>query len=271
MSPADASHQSVNQGIHGNRIFTEVTEDTGGVAAGVSPPSQDKELVLRQLLERDPPLNEYIRELFSHSKAVLAATFALEWFGEASTILPFTRWVKAYRTMVGVDGPQGWKRVSQVVGGWGETPDHWWDKFYFVSEEDAEVEFLWWWDRMRSLPNANPLEYALRLADAKPLGLRKAVTRERSKKYPRFISLCGYLQSTVGPRTPIALPVENIAELLDVRPMSVCRYRLWATEDEYLTKVKAHSHRPNGGGQAAEYLFDLTLFPKAFHNREPDE
>lgn len=264
--------ESVNQGFQAFTAVKDLTDPTGGEAAGgvaeqhqiqsseTDPPRTGGPLAA--LLSASPPLPEYITGLFNHSR-VLLAPLLLGRGTWMSPVFPFVRYAKAHPAITDLPADQAWRAVRTVVLGWRKKePDYWWEAHFCVTEEDAEVEFLHWWDNLRSLPNADPLEYALQLADATPLRLLKEVVAKRSKKYPRFVSFAFHLQRNIGPRTPIFLPIVRIGLLLGVEPMTISRYRKWADQDGYLRKVKPAAYRPKGGGEAATYLFDLTMFPQ---------
>ena len=215
------------------------------------------------MLAAGPRFGEYIAGLFSLRDHLLGGGVGQPRAAWQSTVRPLARWVKAYPECELLTGPQGWAAVERVVAGWppDRCPAGWWETYFYVTAEDAEVEFLHWREHMRSTPTADPLSYALALADARPLTPGGAVAAKRSKGYPRFVSLCGWLQRGVGPRTPIYLPVHAVGGLLGVAGMSVSRYRGWAVADGYLAAVGKGFHRPGGPGRADSFRFALDRFP----------
>lgn len=234
--------------------------DTGGggkteeedAREGKEEPTYSPEGPLFALLDSNPTLPDYITGLFSRGDVIRGVL--LDW---QTPMLSFVRWAKSHPDMAAQAATGAWGLVASVVKRWkGAGPDYWWSRHFGVTEEDAEVQFLHWWTRVRSLPTADPLEYALALADECPLRLRAEVAaRARSKNYPRFVGLCGYLQRNVGSRRPIFFDGARAGELLGVTKMSVSRYCGWAVEDAYLVKV-----RESSPGRCAEYKFDLSRF-----------
>jgi hypothetical protein len=130
-----------------------------------------------------------------------------------------------------------------------------------VGRDDAEAEFLGAWDKIRYLPGYSPLRCALEHARHTTLRLKEEVAQKRPAGYPLFVTLAGWLQVGMGDRD-ILLPVEEVAELLHVQPVTVSRYRRWAVLDGYLKEVKPYEFRGKGrGGKATECRFDVSLFP----------
>src|SRR5262249_25123370 len=94
----------------------------------------------------------------------------------------------------------------------------------------------------------------------KPLQPSDDEAARRTDGYARFVSIAGWLQVGMG-NCPIMLPVEKLAHILEVTPMTVSRYRQWGIEDGYLKEVKPHTfHGKAKGGKATEFVFDVSLF-----------
>jgi hypothetical protein len=91
--------------------------------------------------------------------------------------------------------------------------------------------------------------------------LPERIAKRRPAGYASFISLAGWLQVVAGDR-PIMVPVEDTAEILEVDPSCISRYRRWAVEDGFLKEVGAYE-RPQGRrkGKATEFRFAVSLFP----------
>jgi hypothetical protein len=266
------SHLDVNQGFQGSQVFKDCKGNTcpvAGTGQEFSQPQPEvprptREELLRGAVDRD--------SLADLMKAIFEAS--LENYGDfdranrdewQSDMLPVVRWLRSLPTLAKLDAPAAWKNVAKVVQGWrGKTCDQWWIAYIGIGEEDAQVEFLHWWDKIRCLPNGSSLEYALYLADLRPIMLQDDIVTKRSQKYPRFVNMCAHLQKGAGRQKNIFLPIEAIGELLGVTPMSVSRYREWAIKDDYLKLVTTAKRNPKGPGRAAEYRFNLWRFRKCY-------
>jgi hypothetical protein len=165
---------------------------------------------------------------------------------------------KAHPALWRLSPKAAFKRIEGIFRRWrrdrrkqGDDWLHW----LGVGREDAEVDFLACWDKIRFLPGLDPLECAVELAGRKPLALKPEIEARRSAGYPRFVSVAGWLQVAMRDR-PIQLPVEALAQHLRCEPMTISRYRQWAIEDSYLQLVKAHEFRGKGRpGRATEFRF----------------
>jgi hypothetical protein len=136
-----------------------------------------------------------------------------------------------------------------------------WEKWVGVDAESGRVEFVVQWDRgFKLLIGVPPLQHALDRADAAPLDLRIDRPRAFSAAYQRFVSLAGYLQLHRGDG-PILLPLDAVAELLGVSRTAVSGYVRLAIGDRYLRRTKAACRADGGANAAAEYRFDLNLYP----------
>lgn len=268
----DASHQSVNhvfsgfsgfQGIqdrHGPGASPQagVTEHPSGEAERQNPPAIDKAEDPRVAALQGGDLADMVSVVFDGGLRAGAEVWE-------SPMLDFVRWIRTHSATVKLQAKPAWLMVAQILRTpfWkNNTPDGWWQSRFYIDEEDAEIGFLHYWDKVRTAPNADSLDYAALMADLKPLTLLKSVAERRSSKYYRFVGLCAYLQRGAGKSRPIALPVERIGVALGVQPMSVSRYREWGLEDGYL-RFHAKGYRAVGNtpGRADEFIFDLKLFP----------
>ena len=140
-----------------------------------------------------------------------------------------------------------------------DDEDPWFD-FLKLSEDD-ETEFLTTWDKVRFPPGVDLLEAATERAELQPLVPESCRTR-RNGKYEQFISLAGHLQNLIGPKVNICLPCEKIAEILDVDPSMVSRYRQLALADEYIEEMVPYQWSSSGTGKATEFRFQIDRFPK---------
>lgn len=119
--------------------------------------------------------------------------------------------------------------------------------------EDVYLEFVCTWGKVRYKIGETPLSVATARALAFPL---QPAGHDRAPHYGEFVSLAGWLQVAMGVR-PIMLPVEKVAALLDVTPMTATRYRYLAVKDGYLRVVREHSF---GRHRATEFMFDVARY-----------
>jgi hypothetical protein len=196
----------------------------------------------------------------------------VEWRNLASwqsRIFYFIRLVKAHPEMGGVKAKAALRRVEDVLiktmqrrltKEW-ECRCGWCACFYEVHRDDAHAEFLDTWDKIRYLPGKGPLDNAIEHAARKPITLHAELAEKRPEGYSTFISIAGWLQVTMGERN-ILLPVEPLADLLQVEPMTISRYRKWAREDGFLREVVQAQFRGKGQpGRATEFRFDVARVP----------
>jgi len=121
-----------------------------------------------------------------------------------------------------------------------------------METEDGEVAFHDMWERVRCPLGADPVHVASRYLDEPLLRMPK----KRAGRYPQFLTLSALLQIQMR-RRPILLPVRTVAPAMRCELNSVSAWTRWAKEDGVLLKVKEHSFRSGGGGDAAEYVFAL--------------
>jgi len=135
----------------------------------------------------------------------------------------FTRAVKNLPRFAGYSAEQ----VADEIP-WGDTE--------FSEEEEDILSFMNEWDKVRLAPNQAPLEYALVMADAKPL-----FQNQNFPKYCRFLSLAGWLQELMGHDAEIYLPVRTVADLLRVDPSTISTFRRRAETDGFLVQTQKHT------------------------------
>jgi hypothetical protein len=181
--------------------------------------------------------------------------------GWQSNLFTFLRMVKAHSDMGNKSGAQAFGAVEQQLKTFTNCPKTvcpW--KFYLgVSREDAQVEFLDAWDKVRYLAGLNPLNVAIERAKRVPLGLNQGKVRSFTAGYQDFVSIAGWLQTAMGNK-PILLPVHQLAERLGVVAMTISRYRQWAIEDGYLRQTGKGQWVTTGRGRADEFRFDVSRF-----------
>jgi hypothetical protein len=134
-----------------------------------------------------------------------------------------------------------------------------------MAAEDIYFEFVSNWDAVRYRVGETPLENAVVKADAFPLTPQRATGRRAFLVgYGRFVSIAGWLQVTMGNRS-ILLPVDMLARILHVVPMTISRYRKAAVKDGLLRVVCAHVYSK---GQATEFRFNVAAFPVLLEHAE---
>jgi len=127
-----------------------------------------------------------------------------------------------------------------------------------LTAEDIYFEFVNNWDAVRYKVGETPLANALEKADTCPLLPTRASKHPQFlANYSKFISIAGWLQVTMGDR-PILLPVAKLSEALNVRPMTIARYRQSAETDGLLRVVREHAYSK---GRATEFRFTVEAFP----------
>ncbi|MGE5610672.1 MAG: hypothetical protein ACM359_15585 [Bacillota bacterium] len=175
-----------------------------------------------------------------------------------SSLWDFTRLLRGHPELRDRTAKDAWRQVDAIVNAWGGGRVGW--SWFGLTRVDAECEFLSVWDAVRKPEAVDPVAHALRLAQTRPLVLRKAIADARPEQYPVFVSLAGWLQ-VVHPERPILLPVRKIGETLGCSPMTVSRYTAWAEEDGYIVRTKAPKfNRRTGTGSAAEFKFVTERF-----------
>ncbi len=149
--------------------------------------------------------------------------------------------------------------------------DPWFDWLQF--SEDDEVEFLTTWGKV-SFPNGvDLLKEAVDRAKVRPLIPESGRTR-RNEKYEEFVSVAGHLQNLLGPEVNICLPCEKFAEIIQVDPGMISRYRDLAKMDGYIEEMVPYHWSSSGKGKATEFQFDVDRFPELqepLPTAEPDD
>jgi hypothetical protein len=182
-----------------------------------------------------------------------------------SPLFHLVRLVKAHPDMATSDAGDALRRIADILLAWSKQkpPDRSdpWEKWLRFPQEEVETEFCGGWDKVRYLPGRGPLGNALERAHRQPLQLRPEIARRRPCGYPGFIAIAGWLQVCAGDSN-ILLPVEELAPLLKVKPMTISRYRKWGIEDGYLKEVKSYEFRgEKKAGKATEFRFNMPKFP----------
>jgi hypothetical protein len=167
----------------------------------------------------------------------------------------FVRLVQGYYPE-GQDPEPVFDKIAPVFRGW----KGWGTYFSDIgSDEEAYTQFVHLWKKVRYRADETPLQNAEKKAMALPLGTARGQKRPMPQ-YNRFVSLAGWLQVSMGDR-PIKLPCREVAEVLKSTPKMVSFWRQWAIEDEYLVKVKDHTYRPGGKGEATSFRFNVCRWP----------
>lgn len=173
-----------------------------------------------------------------------------------SPLFPFVRVVKGHPELIGLRSKTALEIVERTMRGWmGKAKGDPWDGYFELEKEDAQVEFMACWEKVRFVPGWEPLNQAIERAKKMQLVPRN----ERTDGYQNFVSIAGWLQVTMGDRN-IMLPCEKLGEHLGCTPMTISRYRQWAVQDGLLSLVKGHRFKAGGGGEATEFRFNTDLY-----------
>jgi hypothetical protein len=116
-----------------------------------------------------------------------------------------------------------------------------WEEWFDAVREDATATFFETWKKIRFRPGMAPLQQAFQENQHCRLHLHSEIRKRRpgtpgersTRDYEFFVGLATYLQVAMGTR-PILLPVDDVGELMGIRPSTVSLYRKWAMEDGYL-------------------------------------
>jgi hypothetical protein len=137
------------------------------------------------------------------------------------------------------------------------------------SAEDARIEFLSNWEKVRFPAGCSPLDAAMEQAKARPL----TPPTEWTAGYGLFISLAGHLQAIQGDR-PILLPCRKLGQkkYLGCAAITVSRYRDQAVRDGLLAVTREHSFIRGKVCEATEFRFDVSRYPSllAPHSAEDE-
>lgn len=263
-------------------IETEETEETERdiskrneterVPRGAEDRRSSKKKTRRAIFEKELPngtpssltFAEYLACVVEEFNAPQFASEPEPWHTE---LFYFVRLVKTHPSMARRTCRGAFNEVVKVMRSWrsqlkpeDKCKDVWW-AWLDMNADDAEAEFFDSWEKVRVLVGFSPLENAVEIASRKPLNPRAGYKGERPSAYPRFISLAGWLQVSVGDQ-PILLPCHEVGELLKLSKQTIMRYRRWAVEDGFLEVIKEH-RPPEGGqpGEATRFHFFVERFP----------
>jgi len=128
---------------------------------------------------------------------------------------------------------------------------------YTLTREEAYLEFLYNWKKMRWAFGPGPFELAVKRAAANPLSVEIGHNGPPMPLYERFVSIAGWLQVLMED-APIMLPCLKMGDLLDVSPMTITRMRKRAISEGLLSKTAEHSYSQ---GRATEFRFEIGQFP----------
>ena len=215
-------------------------------------------LILRRCVELNLPPN---LSLPDHIRGAIGVETE-HWWNRPDHIAPeahvgwdFTRWVRIHPAL----------RESSVADAefaLDRAYPRWADEVAEIGEcldgEEVRLAFQAQWDKIRILPDENPLVAALHRSEVNPLSVPEATTALQT----RFVSLAGWLQVVRG-NASICLPTHKLGSLLDVSPRSVTRLRRFAELHGYIKTVRSHYFRPDepGSARATEFRFDVRRFP----------
>jgi hypothetical protein len=171
------------------------------------------------------------------------------------SIFQFVRLVKFHPQVKDLSATEAADRVEAGLAKEFSVADGW---SVFPKEFQASWEaFVSLWDEIRTpVGFEDPLVEAVRRVDeGLPLEFPFPDSPGRAT-YRRFLSIACHLQQIVPQGKPIALPVERLAELLEVTHQQVSSLRKAAVSEGWLIQVLA-SVPPRDGrsGQAATFRF----------------
>lgn len=127
-----------------------------------------------------------------------------------------------------------------------------WEDAFDFGEEDAAVEFVECWPKVKVKAGDGWIEAALTHAKEHPLDF-SGLSKMRTDGYQRFIETCYWMQADRG-ETPLFIPLREWADSLKVSQGAIIRYRQWGQEDGFLTLVKRHARAER---KADEFRFNM--------------
>lgn len=150
------------------------------------------------------------------------------------------------------------KLIEKVMGArWS-----WTDSFPVNSDDEAELEFIDVWGKIRYQPGQDPLQQAVEKADSAPLSPPPG--KSYNKLQMRFLSIAGYLQVSMGARN-ILLPVNKLDKILNISATIISQLRQFAEREGLLKKIKPHIP----SAKATEFRFNVSRF-KILADLSPD-
>jgi hypothetical protein len=199
------------------------------------------------------PFDEYLQAAIERNRKVYENETAWR-----TPLWEFVRLMKAHPDLRWSSEASALKRVEYRMV---ELGRNWTRDFSVVSPEDARIEFLDTWPRVRFLPGYGIVDYALDWAQP------EIVETDRTRRcpplykgYSQFLCFLIVLQEAVGEK-PILLPVHKLAPRLKVSAMSISRWIRWACQDRVLKRVAGPRYNPEGRGLAAKYRVELSDWP----------
>jgi hypothetical protein len=178
--------------------------------------------------------------------------------GKVQTLLwEFIRLAKAHPDLSDRDADAALEKVEQALSSIHEddVEDIWNALFPDVgTEDDARAEFLDAWLRVLYLPGVTPLDNARERAKHVCYRPQK---RSGQQGYVKLITFAGCLQEVMGDHN-IFLPCREVGECLNLKAMTISRYRRWAELEGILAIRKAHTFRlGSSNNEATEYRFNF--------------
>jgi len=184
----------------------------------------------------------------------------------SSPLFGFMRQVKAHPELRDAKESAAFNLIDDVIQTWRvpvgdrrrrDPGCHWWH-WFGISSDGAEAEFIGAWDKIRHVPGDDPLASVWAAAQRTNTVLPDSITQPRPGGYKKFIAFAALLQSEMGERN-ILLPVERLARLMGLEPVTISRYRRWGVEDRFLLEISPAVR----GSRATEFQFvdwrDLAL------------
>lgn len=193
-----------------------------------------------------------------------------EWQSGVFTVL---RVLQASPELQRLDAKRALAAAERVLAGWvtGDGPVALraaaaWEEFFGITAEDARVEFLDGWGKVRCVLGHGPLERAWATAQARPVEFGPEQLSVDTPGYRLFLGFAGWLQVATGP-APIWLPVRRVGGLLGVQGMTVSRYRSAGIRDGFLREVERASFPSL---RATRLVFSVDRVPVLKQAARPD-
>lgn len=222
-----------------------------------------------QPINAGPPLHLPVAEYLAWVVGEHRRLWQLPRRGWESPLWSFLRLVKGHPDLINAEPERAFRMMNEVMRGWlqqaSRPESDPWAAYLGVSRDDAQVETLDAWAKIRNVAGLSPLERALALATEQPLELPWEYRQGRPDCYARFLAVAGWLQVSHGAQ-PILLPVEAIGKLLGLQKMNVSRLRALAVKDGFLREAKGHDRVRR---QATEFVFDVSRVPVLADRAEP--
>jgi len=220
---------------------TDETQDTYETEGNAGTTSKYSETERKERIPAGQTLRQFLVQAIE--KAIEATTGDVRQGKWRTPCFQLARQLKAHPELGPLPTAKVIEKIERIIREWERAQGFdFWRKCFGVSRDCAHTEILDVWHQIRRLPGKDALANAAEFSRRMPLSRNKESfeKRGRSKKYCEFLSLCGWLQVTVGPGTPIAIPCRDFGERIGVEPMTISRFRKWALQDGLLMEVEKH-------------------------------